>query len=73
VPVYRKERFYRDAYDNVSESRGFRLVRVGTDNVVVEVEVDLEAIANGLGLKAAKSRHGKSRYMSGAIRVRTIG
>lgn len=43
-----------------------------TVQVTVEVEVDLEAIANKLGPKAVRSKSGKSTGLSGAVVVRNL-
>lgn len=41
--------------------------------VTIEVEVDIDAIANSLVQRAAKSKSGKCSYMEGKVKVRVVG
>lgn len=57
----------------VSESgTGFTTVPDGYEEAVVDVDVDMAAIAKLLGSKAMGSKRGVSKYMNGLVTVRVV-
>lgn len=70
--IYERQARYAETTPNGGKSYGWR--KVGHDEVLITVEVDIEAIAVALGRRAwLKNKSGRAKYLHGAVVVSANG